>query len=63
MQIENASDETIVLRPGECVSGDSTIRSFDGSTSRVVMDRVNKGPANASEFITPVERHMEQYED
>jgi hypothetical protein len=63
MQIKNSSEETIVLRPGECISSDTTVRSFNNKTFRVEMDRVKKGPLNSSEFTSPIERHMEQYEE
>jgi hypothetical protein len=63
MQIKNSSEETIVLRPGECISGDSTVRRFNNKTFRIEMERVNKGPLDSSEFTTPIERHMEKYEE
>lgn len=63
MQISNNTDETIVLRPNECISGDTTTRSFNKNDFRIEVNRVNEGPDEVSEFTTPVERHINRFDE
>jgi len=62
MKFVNNTDETIVLRPGEGISGGTTVREFHGTIYRMEVDRVSDGPKDASEFTNPVEREINRHD-